>query len=290
MKDIIVRNAEEFGVHIKAGGWRLGFLVAQSVAEIGHGGDRRSTAARHLNGKVSATEFTKAAKLNKSGDPKRVLRFLEAWNRAAEDGIVAPADTLTPGEELDLDVDKLGPWEDYYPPMRAIERIPEDRRKAIEKAATEAGTTPDQVNKVTSSRPALIAAIKADPKTRQAVIDAIGDDAASTAQVMERASERRPAPPKPEREPLATDLIAALGVGAAINQKAKTLSYNIDTIVAWLREDGRSTDDQTARAIREDIDGLRAARDRCEMYAEQLEVALDGGVSDERLAEFMEGR
>lgn len=69
------------GQHVKLGGWRLGLLVARNV-EAGAGNGRPRKGAKTLtNVKVSANRFAQTAKVS---TPK-VLRYLEAWNRAASD-------------------------------------------------------------------------------------------------------------------------------------------------------------------------------------------------------------
>ncbi|MEX2448574.1 MAG: hypothetical protein WD404_07505, partial [Solirubrobacterales bacterium] len=72
--------AAVFGAHVKAGGWRLGLLVARNV-EKGSGdgiNDRyREGVSRETPSKVSAREFAEQAGTTAA----RVLRHLEAWDR-----------------------------------------------------------------------------------------------------------------------------------------------------------------------------------------------------------------
>lgn len=106
-------DAREFGLHVKQGGWRLGLLVARSVEKGTQGGDRKSIMAQSLHDsaqKVTCTAFAEIAGTSKD----RVSRYLDAWNRAAADGVVKAADELTPGEELELDWEELPAWGDYY--------------------------------------------------------------------------------------------------------------------------------------------------------------------------------
>lgn len=96
----INNDAREFGLHVKQGGWRLGLLVARNV-EKGKGQGSRTdlpTTVEKL-AKVSCVEFAQIAGCS----DKKVARHLDAWNRAAADGLVPPADTLSPGEEVELD-------------------------------------------------------------------------------------------------------------------------------------------------------------------------------------------
>jgi hypothetical protein len=113
------RDAKEFGLHVRQGGWRLGLLVARNVKKgQGHGGDRKSDQDRahdlDRTGKVSATEF--ARRSDTSAD--RILRHLTAWDKAAEAGHVPPASGLSPGDEgVALDVEALPDWTEFYPPQ-----------------------------------------------------------------------------------------------------------------------------------------------------------------------------
>lgn len=143
------RDAEEFGIYARSGGWRLGLLVARNVER--NTGTGRSVATTTL-GKVSARAF--AEQSGTSAD--RVLRYLDAWDRAAEAGHVPPAADLRPGIEFDLPAQETVRWADFYdagrssneasvkrslPALgRAAEADPEFAEQAAEKAAE--GMTP----------------------------------------------------------------------------------------------------------------------------------------------------
>lgn len=86
-------NAAEFALLDQGEGWPFARLVACSVEKRQQGGDRRSS-NRDYDLKTDATTFAKQA--GTSAD--RVIRYLEAWNRAAERGEVSPADELTPDD------------------------------------------------------------------------------------------------------------------------------------------------------------------------------------------------
>jgi hypothetical protein len=109
MDPAVEQDAHEFGLHDKQGRWRLGLLVARNV-EKGLGDRSLSRRDRDTKGKVSARGFARAAKTS----PDRVLRYLEAWERAADEGVVPHAADLSPGKEVDLDVEMLPDWEHYY--------------------------------------------------------------------------------------------------------------------------------------------------------------------------------
>jgi hypothetical protein len=111
MNNTIENNAREFGLHANQGGWRLGLLVARSV-EKGRGastGSVRNDRYGH-DGKVSAQEF---GRLSGTSAP-RVLRYLKAWEQAADAGHVPHAADLKPDSEPGLDADKLPVWSHFY--------------------------------------------------------------------------------------------------------------------------------------------------------------------------------
>ena len=113
-------DAREFGTHINTGGWRLGLLTARSVTPgLGEGrppkdreAETGSPVAVSANGKVSARTF--AARSGTSH--KRVGRYLAAWQRAADKGLVPDPIELDPGDEVELPDAKL--WGDFYSTKR----------------------------------------------------------------------------------------------------------------------------------------------------------------------------
>ena len=91
-------NAREFGALSKQGvDVRLAVLVACSVEKSPHGGDRKSSNSRNLIEKVTATRFAEAA----GTSVPRVLRHLDAWNRASDLNHCPAADELSPADALD---------------------------------------------------------------------------------------------------------------------------------------------------------------------------------------------
>lgn len=74
-------DALEFGQHVKLGGWRLGLLVARNVEKAKAGVRRGSDFNWNQNGKVNAKQFAEKAGVGHA----KVLRYLEAWNKAAAD-------------------------------------------------------------------------------------------------------------------------------------------------------------------------------------------------------------
>jgi AcrR family transcriptional regulator len=92
------KDATEFGSHVKAGGWRLGLLVARNVFIGTHGGDRSSTTL-DLGNRVTAAEFAEKAGVSK----QTVHNYYRAWELAADAGKVTHAELLSPDSIEDLD-------------------------------------------------------------------------------------------------------------------------------------------------------------------------------------------
>ena len=105
----VEQDAREFGAHVKAGGWRLALLVARNV-EKGAGNPTRTRRNRGASGKVSQSEFGRVAETSQD----RVGRYLVAWEKAAKAKVVPAAATLNPGDEVDLDVEQLPAFGNYY--------------------------------------------------------------------------------------------------------------------------------------------------------------------------------
>jgi hypothetical protein len=159
MNTNVERDAHEFGLHVRQGGWRLGLLVARNV-EKGLGQGARQPPRTRDEVKVSATEFARLS--GTSAD--RVLRYLAAWENAADAGHVRYAADLSPDSDYSPDVESLPEWKGFYPPQYA------DRmRRAAQQGARE--------------RPTEIAhALIASPEAAAVVVTMVlSDEAARTA-------------------------------------------------------------------------------------------------------------
>jgi hypothetical protein len=111
LNDQIKADAKEYGRHVKQGGWRLGLLVARCVEKgRGTGGHPDRGDRYGQDGKVSASAFARLA----GTDNTRVLRYLDAWTRAADTGVVPDADRLHPGVDPRLDWEALPEWGEFY--------------------------------------------------------------------------------------------------------------------------------------------------------------------------------
>ncbi|MFE7903180.1 hypothetical protein ACFU3E_38015 [Streptomyces sp. NPDC057424] len=163
VSDLVARDAREFGVYARTGGWAFGLKVARSVRPGGQGADETP--------KVSAKEFAELAGCS----PERVMRYYKAWDRAADDGMVPHFEALTPGQEVDLpDADV---WLSYYVSRSSATS---ERGTAISEAAEAEGIRPTKALEVAENPTALRAAILADPSTaraaRQALLDRVRED------------------------------------------------------------------------------------------------------------------
>jgi hypothetical protein len=115
----IEADAREFGLHDRQGPWRLGLLVARNVEKGKQHGvnyayrdeDVSCETSSYLPEKVSAGEFAMLAGTSK----KRVLNYLKAWDKAADEGWVPHSSELSPAQEVPkLLVDRLPEWSKFY--------------------------------------------------------------------------------------------------------------------------------------------------------------------------------
>lgn len=154
----VARDAREFGVYARTGGWAFALKVARSVRP---GGETAGETP-----KVSAKRFAELAGCS----PERVMRYYKAWDKAADDGMVPHFEALTPGEEIDLPDSDV--WLSYYSSRSGATS---DRGTAITAAAEAEGIRPTKALEVAENPTALRAAILADPSTAQAARTALLD-------------------------------------------------------------------------------------------------------------------
>ena len=164
-------DAQEFGQHVRQGGWRLGLLVARNV-EKGQGNGRPVKNSETVTiVKVSANRFSSMSNVS---TPK-VLRYLAAWNLAAEQGVVPPASDLTPGSDIDLDVDTLPAWSQFYEARNTTGNPPAPVPPSIE-AVTQAVKSNPEIAKavaehVEPTREQVTKAMRSNPEIEQAARD-----------------------------------------------------------------------------------------------------------------------
>jgi hypothetical protein len=159
----VARDAREFGVYARTGGWAFALMVARSVRPGGQ--------AAGETPKVPAKEFAELAGCS----AERVMRYYRAWDRAADDGLVPHFEALAPGQEVDLpDADA---WLSYYASRTSATS---ERGTAITQAAEAEGIRPTKALEVAENPTALRAAILADPSTaraaRAALLDRVRED------------------------------------------------------------------------------------------------------------------
>jgi hypothetical protein len=163
LSDLVARDAREFGVYARTGGWAFGLMVARSVRPGGQSADETP--------KVSAKEFAELAGCS----PERVMRYYKAWDRAADDGLVPHFEELAPGQEVELPDAEV--WLTYYVSRSSASS---ERGTAIAEAAEAEGIRPTKALEVAENPTALRAAILADPSTaraaRAALLDRIKED------------------------------------------------------------------------------------------------------------------
>ncbi|MEU8528581.1 MULTISPECIES: hypothetical protein [Streptomyces] len=163
--EAIVRDAREFGVYARTGGWAFALKVARSVRPGGQSAEDSP--------KVSAKAFGELAGCS----AERVMRYYKAWDMAADDGIVPQFEVLAPGEDIELpDADV---WLSYYTSRSSASSV---RGHAITAAAEAEGIRPTKALEVAENPTALRAAILADPGTadaaRTALLDRMKEDPA----------------------------------------------------------------------------------------------------------------
>jgi hypothetical protein len=190
MDDLIRQRAQHFGRGDAHGGWLFAADVACSVERGTGQGERTDIQPRRARAevdKVSASEFAQAA----GGSHDRVLRYLDAWDAAAADGLVATAADLQPGDQPGLpDAER---WSDYFSPT--TRRIGRDRVEAVREQAREDGLSPRSVLATMGHTRALRSAILADEATAAAAQSALAErDQARLATPPEPRPHTRPAP------------------------------------------------------------------------------------------------
>ena len=198
----VSHDAREFGVHVRSGGWRLGLLVARSVHPgTGNGGDRRSDQRNDRNAdpatKVSAREFARQS----GTSAPRVLRFLEAWDRAAAAGHVPPAHDLNPGVEIDLPDGDETPWADFYDAGKSS--TDDSVRRSIKAVERNIDSDPEFAARVAAklaeSQPATIAKLAANPDVARAIArNDVTREAVEEEAIQHRARHRRDDLPDPK--------------------------------------------------------------------------------------------
>jgi hypothetical protein len=163
--EAVVRDARDFGVYARTGGWTFALKVARSVRPGGQPAEGSD--------KVSAKAFAELAGCS----AERVMRYYKAWDMAADDGLVPQFEALVPGEDVELP--EADVWLSYYSSRSSATSV---RGHAITAAAEAEGIKATKALEVAENPTALRAAILADPGTaeaaRGALLDRMKEDAA----------------------------------------------------------------------------------------------------------------
>ena len=262
----IEQAAADFGRHSKGGGgWALGLEVAACVVNHGRGRPRKSSTA---DLKVSAEEFARQA--GTSGD--RVLRHLEAWHRAAKQGVVAAAADIAPSEWNDPDhVPEGYEWDEFYDASASTGRhvSDPDRRERLTTVADQRGVGRSKVLDVASNPKAVAAAIDADPAFAQAVDT---ERARAWAETAAASLPDAPFDTPPEVYPGATNDQTRMDMERDI----RTLHNSILRIEWWTQKNREM---------------VAPHADRLDSEAEQLHMVAEAarGLSDDTLARILDG-
>lgn len=286
-QSLIERDAQEFGQHVKLGGWRLGLLVARNV-ELGTGGPRKTVGNPTV--KKSARWFAEESGVGVD----KVLMYLKAWNRAAADIEELPtADELAPGNEIDLDEEwcEAHPWGKYYTTVNkkpesspegdsptqeeqhrafreSITRDPEFAKAAadaLREHAPETQTvTPEQVREAVRTNPEVEEAAREESFNRM------------RERVREQNFAADPTVPHPDDRAPETNPVA---------EKQDALRF-----VAEMKKAERALRDALylANQIEEPMDG-NAAVSGVRDLADQIEITLSAGGFDAELANLIQG-
>ncbi|MFF0434199.1 hypothetical protein ACFYU9_18460 [Streptomyces sp. NPDC004327] len=156
--EAVARDARDFGVYARTGGWTFALKVARSVRPGGQPAEGSD--------KVSAKAFAELAGCS----PERVMRYYKAWDMAADDGLVPQFEALVPGEDIELP--EADAWLSYYSSRSSATSV---RGHAITAAAEAEGIKATKALEVAENPTALRAAILADPGTAEAARNALLD-------------------------------------------------------------------------------------------------------------------
>lgn len=102
-------NAAEFAALDQGEGWPFAVLIAASVEKGAGQSERGSRRSDRNDEKVSAQRFAEVAATSAG----RVLRYLDAWERAADMAIVVPAANLTPDDVHAVELPDV-PFKTFY--------------------------------------------------------------------------------------------------------------------------------------------------------------------------------
>lgn len=282
-------NAREFGALTKQGvDVRLALLVACSVEKGKGQGERTDLVANTTkSGKTSGKEFGRASETTAD----RILRHLDAWDKAAAAGLCQPSHELSPSDADDpnLAAPEADEFADVYNATNAGTRPRASNDEITDAIANKQGYAAKLVASMPDdAKTQLAKAIAADPTASHKVMvervqHGLSDE--ERAQLARDKQERKRAAKEQEarRKTLADEARPMTTIGLA----------NLATASAMIRE---WIDASAARQYRLDDE----ARDTLAAFAEDLdnyvgvlrEIALGTitvGLSDDDVASLLDG-
>lgn len=180
------------GAFVRGGDWEVGLRVARNVVGSGQ--------VRGI--RVSKEKFSEDSGLS----VRTVIRYYEAWQAAAADSYVDPAESLMPDDEYDwTDEHTKERWDSFYSTARYGSAEPEaPKRPPTKSEVTQAiKNNPEIARSVVAeaikSDPAVITeTIKSNPKARNAArkairevdAEAVDQDDVDSAEVLDYTDER----------------------------------------------------------------------------------------------------
>ena len=156
----IESDAQEFGIGVRCGGWRLGLLVARSVEPGKAGRPSNNRSLENDSSKTSMNRFAELAGVSVS----HVKYYYDAWQLAAQASLVPSAETIQPGDEdVDVEADSIevedNPkthWSHFYqlaknPPEKISKKKKQPKEEAVEEDSVddlEEATSPPKLTSV----------------------------------------------------------------------------------------------------------------------------------------------
>lgn len=288
-QSLIEFDALEFGQHVKLGGWRLGLLVARNVEKSKAG--RPAANRNNCNDfKMSATKFAELAGVS---TPK-VLRYLDAWNKAAADIEELPSsDELAPGNEIDLSEEwcEAHPWSAYY---STANKKPDEKPEGTPPSQEEQNRTfRETITRDPEFAKAAAEALReVAPETQQVTADQVREAVRTNPEVEEAAREEafNRLRERVREENHQTDPTIPNPDDRAPEANPTRQSQDMLRFIGEMKKAERSLRDALylAQQIEEPIDGTTAVsgiRD----YADQIEITLTAGGIDTELVNLIQG-
>lgn len=259
-------DAQEFGQHVRQGGWRLGLLVARNV-EQGTGGPR--TTGTIVPVKVSARVFSEMSGVGRN----RVNRYLDAWNLAAEQGHVPASSDLAPGTNVDLDVDTLPAWSQFYEARNTTGNPPSPVPPSIE-AVTHAVKSNPEIAKavaehVEPTREQVTKAIRSNPEIEQAARDEAWE------MTREKIRAESDTPPRQDKD-------------IPKDRSIRDERADIVALASKIRTARIALDDALEIAARVDGAAIAGLTDSIRVRCDLIDAALDSETFDSQLTALLE--